>query len=725
MAAGAIGHVLLVEDNPGDARLLREMLNEQQSGPRLEVVRTVTEAVEYLGRNAVDVILLDLGLPDAEGLSAIRQVRAAAVHVPLVVLTGLDDEATAGLALQQGAQDYLIKGQIETRGLMRSLRYARERKTMESTLFEEKERAQVTLNCISDAVACTDESGEITFLNVVAERMTGWSLGRALGRPMAEVFCIVDETSRRGAFDSADARFVANANGGLSSSSILVRADGSEMPIESSSACIQNLGGLANGAVVIFRDVTAARALALKMSHSAQHDALTGLPNRLLLHDRINQAIAVAPRHASHVAVLFLDLDGFKQINDQRGHATGDRLLQSVSQRLVASVRGSDTVSRQGGDEFVLLLSEVEHWDDAAVTARRVLQAIADPHVIDEHEIHITASIGVSVFPDDGADAETLVKHADTAMYEAKEQGRQGYRFFKPSMNVRAAERQSIEEALRRALERHEFALYYQAKFSLDTGAIVGAEALIRWAHPTLGLVSPARFVPLAEDCGLILPIGNWVLREACAQARSWMKSGLTLSSVAVNISATEFAKKHFFDEVRQILDDTGLDPACLELELTENVLMQHEELTTTVLQRLRKHGVKVVVDDFGTGYSSLSNLRRFPVDALKIDPTLVRQAGPSGRDPMIVAAVISMCSSLGVRVVAEGVEAVEELNFLSLHRCDEVQGYYLSRPLPAAEVAALLATGVQVPGLGTAEQSLAAGRRATSGRASADVSAR
>ncbi|HWW60079.1 MAG TPA: EAL domain-containing protein [Thermoanaerobaculia bacterium] len=714
MAAGAIAHVLLVEDNPGDARLLREMLNEQRSPcPRLTLVQTLSEAVEFVGQNAVDMILLDLGLPDAQGLSAIRQVRAVAGHVPLVVLTGLDDESVAGLALQEGAQDYLIKGQIETRGLLRSLRYAVERKTMESALLEEKERAQVTLNCISDAVACTNDSGEITFLNVVAERMTGWSLGSALGRPMDEVFRIVDEPSSR-ALDLPDPHWVASPDAALPSSSILLRADGSKMPIEASSACIQSRGGLANGAVVIFRDVTAARALALKMSHTAQHDALTGLPNRLLLNDRINQAIARAPRHKNHVAVLFLDLDGFKQINDQRGHATGDRLLQSISERLVACVRGSDTVSRQGGDEFVLLLSEVEQWDDAAITARRILQAISDTHVIDDQEIHITASIGVSVFPDDGADAQILIKHADAAMYEAKERGRQGYRFFKPSLNVRAAERQSIEEALRRALERHEFALHYQAKASLVTGAIIGAEALIRWTHPTLGLITPAHFVPLAEDCGFILPIGNWVLREACAQAQSWMKSGLPLSTVAVNISATEFREKRFFNEVQKILDDSGLDPSCLELELTERVLMEDQALTTSVLARLRNHGVKAVLDDFGTGYSSLSNLRRFAVDALKIDPSLVCQAGLPGREPMIVAAVISMCRSLGLRVVAEGVETLEELSFLSAHQCHEVQGYYLSRPLPAAEFATLLGTGIDVPGF-TTLTALPAGKRATS----------
>ena len=298
--------------------------------------------------------------------------------------------------------------------------------------------------------------------------------------------------------------------------------------------------------MIVFRDVSAARAMALQMAHSAEHDFLTGLPNRMLLNDRVGQAIALAPRHKKQVAVLFLDLDGFKHINDSLGHPIGDKLLQSIAKRLVDCVRGSDTVSRQGGDEFVVLLSEVEQSEDAAITARRMLQAVAEAHSIDQHDLHVTTSIGVSVYPDDGLDAETLIKNADTAMYQAKENGRQSYQFFKPAMNVRAVERQSIEESLRRALERQEFALHYQPKIDLRTGAITGAEALLRWTHPTRGLVSPAQFIPVAEDCGLILPIGTWVLREACGQARAWVDAGLPVATMAVNISAMEFRNENF-----------------------------------------------------------------------------------------------------------------------------------------------------------------------------------
>jgi diguanylate cyclase (GGDEF)-like protein len=564
--------VLLVEDNPGDARLLGKIFNEEGShSTKLTRVDCMSAAETHLAEHAVDIILLDLGLPDAQGLEAIQRAHAAAPGVPLVVLTGLDDELLAVQALQQGAQDYLIKGQIETRGLLRALRYAIERKTMES----------------------------------------------------------------------------------------------------------------------------AALAMARQMAHSAEHDFLTGLPNRMLLNDRVGQAIALATRHTKKVAVLFLDLDGFKHINDSLGHPIGDKLLQSVAKRLVDCIRGSDSVSRQGGDEFVLLLLELERAEDAAVTARRMLEAVAQPHTIDQHDLHVTASIGLSIYPDDGLDAETLIKNADTAMYQAKENGRRSFQFFKPAMNVRAVERQFIEEGLRRALERQEFALHYQPTVNLMTGAITGAEALIRWTHPTRGSIAPAQFIPVAEDCGLILPIGAWVLREACAQAQAWMDAGLPIMSMAVNVSAMEFRDKNFLDGLFAILSETGLDPRSLELELTESVLMKHAEFTASVLQILRKRGVQVAVDDFGTGYSSLSYLQKFPVDALKIDQSFVRQISTAGDDTTIVKAVIGMARSLKLRVIAEGVETLDEVAFLRAYRCEEAQGYYFSRPVLPQQFAMLLRNGI------------------------------
>jgi diguanylate cyclase (GGDEF)-like protein/PAS domain S-box-containing protein len=692
----SIKAVLLVEDNSGDARLLREMLNEGGSfNTELTHLQCMGDAEKYLAEHAVDIILLDLGLPDAKGLAAVRRAHGAAPHVPLVVLTGLDDESVAAQALQEGAQDYLIKGQIDTRGLMRALRYAGERKIMEAALFEEKERAQVTLHSIADAVICTDIWGNITFLNVVAEHLTGWPWKEAASRPMTEVFRVLRAASNGSGPIPVEIPNARDPVVHLPLSCILVRRDGLEIPIENSVARIHDREGQATGMVIVFRDVSVARAMALQITYAAEHDFLTGLPNRMLLNDRITQAITLAPRHLKHVAVLFLDLDGFKYINDSLGHPVGDKLLQSIAKRLADCVRASDTVSRQGGDEFVVLLSEVSHSEDAAISARRILQAVARPHSIDMHDLHITTSIGVSVYPDDGVDADTLIKNADTAMYQAKENGRQSFQFFKPAMNVRAVERQSIEEGLRRALERREFALHYQPKINLAAGAISGAEALIRWMHPTRGMVPPAEFIPIAEDCGLILPIGAWVLREACAQARAWKDAGLPVTSMAVNVSAMEFRHEGFLDGVSATLAETGLDPASLELELTESVLMKHAASTATILQTLRERGMRVAVDDFGTGYSSLSYLRKFPIDAVKIDQSFVRQISTAGDDTTIVKAVIGMARGLKLRVIAEGVETLEEVAFFRAYRCEEAQGYYFSRPVPPQQFAMLLRNGI------------------------------
>jgi diguanylate cyclase (GGDEF)-like protein/PAS domain S-box-containing protein len=698
MSKGAVKRLLVVEDNPGDARLLREMFD--QRGPASHIttmtqVKSLLEAEKCLSTGEVDVILLDLGLPDASGITAVRRTQAAAPRVPVVVLTGLDDDELAAQALNEGAQDYLIKGQVEPSALFRSLRYAIERKIMEETLFAEKERAQVTLRSIGEGVICADIFGNVTFLNLVAEQTTGWSLQEASGRPMVEIFRTRENVGGDSLETTAEVAIMQIRAMHLPSSCVLIRRDGVAIPIEESIAPIHNREGKAIGAVIVFRDVSAARATALQIAHSAQHDFLTGLPNRMLLNDRIDQAIILARRSKLQVAVLFLDLDGFKHINDSLGHPIGDKLLKSISLRLVKCVRSTDTVSRQGGDEFVVLLSGVNRPNSVAVTAAKILESVAKPHSIDQHDLHITASIGVSAYPDDGLNAETLIKNADTAMYQMKENGRQGFRFFTVAMNERAVERQSIEEGLRRALLRDEFTLYYQPLVCLRTRAIVGAEALIRWTHPRRGPLSPAQFIPIAEDCGLIVPIGKWVLREACRQARTWIDSGHPPIRMAVNVSAIELSEAHFLKGVLAIVRDTGMEPGLLELELTESVLMKRVDSTIAILRTLRDRGVHVAVDDFGTGYSSLSYLRKFPIDTLKVDQSFVRQTGAGGEDAAIVTAVINMARSLRLRVVAEGVERKSELDFLLAQHCDDAQGFYFSKPVPAAEFARLLMRGV------------------------------
>lgn len=433
---------------------------------------------------------------------------------------------------------------------------------------------------------------------------------------------------------------------------------------------------------------------AARMSYMAEHDFLTGLPNRSLLTDRLMQSIALAQRHGKKVALMFMDLDHFKHINDTLGHAVGDELLQSVAKRLQACVRGSDTVCRQGGDEFVVLLTEVEQAQDAALTAEKLIESMAEPHLIDGHQLLATLSVGICIYPDDGKDAEAVVKNADTAMYHAKKNGRNNYQRFTPDMNARAVKRQSVEAALGHALDRREFVLHYQPKVNIQTGAITGAEALLRWQRANHPLVFPAEFVRIAEDCGLILPIGKWVLRESCRQMAAWLKDGLDIGQISVNVSAVEFHDTNFLGDVHAILSDTGLDPRYLELELTESVLMRNTEPATAALHDLRGLGVQIAIDDFGTGYSSLSYLRRFPINTLKIDQSFVHDSDCDAGEA-IINAIIAMGASLKLQVVAEGIETPQQLAFLESHCCPEGQGFLFSRPIAAEEFAALAATGV------------------------------
>lgn len=440
----------------------------------------------------------------------------------------------------------------------------------------------------------------------------------------------------------------------------------------------------------------AAEKVTAHMAYMAEHDFLTGLPNRALLTDRLAQSIVLAQRHGGgkKVALLFLDLDHFKQINDSFGHEVGDQLLQSVAKRLHECVRLSDTVSRHGGDEFLVLLAEVEDVQNSVLTAEKLMQAIAKPHLIGDHQLHVTLSIGISIYPDDGKDVEMMIRNADAAMYHAKKNGRNKYQVFSPDMDARAVARRSVEQALHRALEQQEFVLHYQPKVNLDTGVIIGAEALLRWQRSAHRLVYPAQFVTIAEECGLILPIGKWVLHEACRQTQAWLQAGLDPGLVAVNVSAVEFHGKDFLAGVRAILGDTGLDPYHLEFEMTESSLMQDTEQTTKILHALKDLGAQIAIDDFGTGYSSLSYLWRFPIDELKIDKTFVQAiSGDDGDAEAIVSAVIAMGASLKQRVVAEGIETRKQLAFLQSHHCAEGQGYFFGRPMPAGEFAALLAT--------------------------------
>ena len=562
---------------------------------------------------------------------------------------------------------------------------------VDKLVYKEKVRAEIALNSISDAVICTDINGNIDYLNHAAEKMTGWSRSEANGQAIEKVFNIISATTREPACNPVDAVLLSNKPSSIAADTMLIRRDGVEISIEDSTSPIHNWDGELTGVVIVFHDISLSKAMATKMAHLAQHDFLTNLPNRVLLNDRIAQAITLANRHHTQFALLFLDLDNFKHINDSLGHATGDKLLQSVTQRLKDCVRESDTVSRQGGDEFVILLAENKNSNDAAVSAQKILDELKAAHHVGKHQLHISTSIGISVYPADGLDAETLLKNSDTAMYFAKDKGRNNYQFFIAEMNTRAVERLIIQSNLGQAIEKQQLVLHYQPKVNIHTKEITGVEALLRWQHDEWGEVFPDIFVPVAEDSGLIIPIGRWVLRHACMQAKSWQNKGLAPITMAVNISAQEFLQKDFVESVRAALIETRLQPQFLELEITESVLMKDTEAARKTLHQLKQLGVILAVDDFGTGYSSLSYLQRLPIDVLKIDQSFVQNIESAEDDGIIVSAIISMANSLNLRVIAEGIENANQLAFLKAHHCQEGQGYFFGHPLKAEQFSAHL----------------------------------
>ena len=551
------GHgVLLIEDNPGDARLIQEMLSEDPASPfRLRHVDRLSRGLEALSLKQTGLVLLDLSLPDSHGLETFAKVYAHSPKVPIIVLSGNDDQQLALYAVKSGAQDYLVKGKIDRELLLKAMQYSIERKRYQ----EELER-------------------------------------------------------------------------------------------------------------------------------QANFDALTGLPNRHLLNDRLKQAV-FAQRAQRSVAVVFIDLDHFKVINDSLGHNFGDEVLRTVGERLEATVREGDTVARLGGDEFVLILTDQTREDMIFRTMRRLIAKVGEPMVVGGREMHITCSAGISLFPQDGPDVQTLLKNADAAMYRAKSQGRNTFQFFTAEMNELANERLTMEQSLRRAIDRDELRLLYQPRVNMRTGRMEGVEALLRWQHPGRGLIVPDRFIPLAEETGLIVPIGEWVLRRACEQGMRWRIEGHPPIVISVNLSARQLWAGGLPKVVGDVLEKTSMSEF-LELELTESMVMHDVENVIATLQALRAIGVRLSLDDFGTGYSSLSYLRRLPLNALKIDGSFVRdiQATGGSDDGILAKAIISLGHSLRLKVVAEGVETQAQCDFLKQSDCDEMQGYFYSKPVPAAD---------------------------------------
>jgi len=553
----------------------------------------------------------------------------------------------------------------------------------ERRLADEKARlAFEAIRHSGEGILVTDAEHRIVSANPAFEAVTGYAADEVIGNTPA----LFSSTHQDDSF-FATMQAILERTGHWQGEVWNRRKNGEVYPEWLGVSAVREANGLARHFVYIFSDMTERKAAQARIEFLAHHDPLTELPNRLLLRDRMAQAMALAARSQNRVALLFLDLDRFKKINDSLGHPVGDALLKAVVERLKGCVRDSDTISRQGGDEFIIVLNEVRDTDAVARVADKIQQRMGQPFVIDEHALITSFSIGVAIFPDDGNDFDTLLKKADTAMYHAKEAGRNNHRFFTEQMNQQVVEHLTLETQLRRALENGEFILHYQPQLDLQERTIVGVEALLRWNNLETGLIPPGKFIPVAEDTGLIVQIGAWVLREACRQARAWQDAGLPPFVVAVNLSAIQFKRLDLVNMVIDALVLSDLDSQWLELELTESILLQDAESTLDTVHRLKALGVKLSVDDFGTGYSSLAYLKRFAVDKLKIDRSFVRDLTSDPDDAAIVRAIIQMARSLKLRTIAEGVETKELCDLLQLFRCDEVQGYWLARPLPADEL--------------------------------------
>ena len=534
----------------------------------------------------------------------------------------------------------------------------------------------------------------IEYVNPAFERITGYAAGEVIGQRLEDLQG--PEQGRQ------DMHAITAALREQREGKAIVRnfrKDGSSYWSELFVAPVRDDGdGPVSHFVVAQYDISTVMRFEQELEFQARHDILTGLANRALLRERLEQAMAVARRSTLPLWVVFIDLDRFKFVNDTLGHDAGDLVLKNVAERLCDATREVDTVARLGGDEFVLLLPQHGNGEPGAAILQRIQDAVAQPLQLGEYEFFLSCCMGVAVYPDDGVDADTLIKHADIAMYRAKEQGRGHWQFYASSMNAGTLERLELESELRHALERGQFHLEYQPQLDLASGAVVGMEALLRWQHPQLGRVPPASFIGLAEEMGLIIPIGDWVLRTACAQARAWQLAGHGPLRLAVNLSARQFKQKNLLHAVAQVLADTGLDAAHLELELTESMVMHDVEQATTIMAKLKALGVQLSIDDFGTGYSSLAYLRHFPIDVLKIDKTFVSDITHSIDDAAIVRAIISLAHSLRLKVIAEGVETEQQLAFLRQHGCDQMQGYLFSRPLAAPAFETLLLEGSMLP---------------------------
>ncbi len=611
-------------------------------------------------------------------------------------LAGLADGRSVSFDLEYRRPDGgMLFGQVslvcrKQSGLLMLVTDVTDRKMAETSLHNEKERLRITLNSIGDAVIATDAEGRISFLNPIAEAMTGWYGRKALGVPIEQVMPLRDSFDGHVLQNPVYLALKERRIVGMALNSQIACRDGRLLEVEDSAAPIWDQAGNLTGAIIVFHDVSEARAMALKMTHLAHHDPLTNLPNRLLLQDRTTQALQQAGRNGGQVALFMLDLDHFKTINDSVGHTIGDQLLLQLAKRLQLILRSGDTISRQGGDEFIILIPEIRHVDEVSQLAERLLEACATPFLLDGVRFDLSMSIGISLYPDDSDDQEALYRHADAAMYQAKQEGRGRFRFFSQEIEHALYARHMLERHMRAAVAEGDFEVHYQPKIDLASQQVVGVEALVRWRRQDGSLISPSQFIPLAEETGLIVPLGRSVLLQACQDGRRWHEQGF-LIRIAVNVSAVQMAQGNFTAMVGEIIRQTGIMPGYLELEITEGVLAKDVTHTVAIIEELHKIGVTISIDDFGTGYSSLAYLKQFPIDVLKIDQSFTREILTEKSSAAIVAAIINMAHGLDLRLVAEGVETQAQAQLLQQMGCTVMQGYLYSRPLMAERLTEFL----------------------------------